>query len=246
MFPNEGGNGGTGQTNLSFYTMILPLVEQNNLYESITGGTGTTLNPGSAVGISTFLCPSRRTTIVGAKCDYAGIYDDSIQHLGSSGDGDLDYVLGAAGVANLKTILNNANVTLSIIDTGAGSSQTVMLCHKLVMPPNYDNTNGPNDFGWVYVSNAPPAGALGNFDHMAGPIPIQTVRHPSTTTATSSMGTCLLTIITPAARMGTGPVLWADGSVRMYPYYYATNGWTDDATWQAMWCWNRNFTMAPP
>src|SRR5262249_29381321 len=49
QFPNEGGNGGTGQLNVSFYTLILPNVEQDNLYRAITNGTAATVNPGAAV-----------------------------------------------------------------------------------------------------------------------------------------------------------------------------------------------------
>src|SRR5260370_24074248 len=68
MFPSEGGpiNGvtaATGNTKMSFYTQILPQVEQSNLFQAITQGTGTTVNPGAATRVSIFLCPSRRGPI---------------------------------------------------------------------------------------------------------------------------------------------------------------------------------------
>jgi hypothetical protein len=41
-----------------------------------------------------------------------------------------------------------------------------------------------------------------------------------------------------------GPVLWADGLVRNYPYY-STDGYSE-ATWQLFWCWNRTTLVTPP
>jgi prepilin-type processing-associated H-X9-DG protein len=43
---------------------------------------------------------------------------------------------------------------------------------------------------------------------------------------------------------GASPVLFADGSVRNYRYGYSNAGLNDDATWQAMWAYNRNFPVS--
>ena len=48
---------------------------------------------------------------------------------------------------------------------------------------------------------------------------------------------------------GSSPVLYADGSVRGYPYLYVSptpGNFTDDATWQGLWCYNRTFIVTPP
>jgi prepilin-type N-terminal cleavage/methylation domain-containing protein/prepilin-type processing-associated H-X9-DG protein len=230
QFPNEGGFGGTGQTAKSFYTLILPNIEQGNQ------------NLAAPTGIKIFLCPSRRGSNVGAKCDYAGIFDDSIQHKGPSGDGDLDFYLGAAGVANLQTIVNNAGIRVAMVTSGAGTAYTLLLGHKLMRPADYGNLNGPNDSGgWVNTS------FNHSYDHM---------RWADSNSAGGLTGSRLHGYIqdgdNPDVNHQGGPhpvgapVLWADGSVRIYPYYYAADGYTDDATWQLFWCWNRSTLITPP
>jgi prepilin-type N-terminal cleavage/methylation domain-containing protein/prepilin-type processing-associated H-X9-DG protein len=221
-FPNEGGDGGAGQTDSSFYTLILPYIEQGNQ------------NTAAPTAISLFLCPSRRSTLLGPKADYAGIFDDSIQHLGPSGNGDLDTILGAAAVVDLKTIANNSSVTFAIITSG--TSSTLLLGHKIMHPSDYANPNSGNDTGgWVSVSiNA-------SFDHM---------RWSDSNGATES-GYIHDNNSADLNHMGgphpTGsPVLWADGSVSMYTYLYMTDIFTDDATWQLFWCYNRVQAVQKP
>ena len=107
MFPNEGGDGGTGQTTVSFYTQILPYVELGSLVGV------------APAGVDLFLCPSRRNKSVGAKADYAGIFDNSVQHT-AGGDGDLDTILGQANVNDLKTIVNNLGVRLTDVTDQGG------------------------------------------------------------------------------------------------------------------------------
>jgi prepilin-type N-terminal cleavage/methylation domain-containing protein len=158
MFPNEGGEGGSGQTTTSFYVFILPYIEQANLYAAMVNGT--TVNAAAATQVSTFLCPARRSGGVGAKTDFAGVFDDSIQHLGPSGNGDLDTIMGAATAAAQKTILNNNGIRLIDVTNGAGTSNTLLLGHKIMDPTNYLNTNGPNDPGWALNS------ANNSYDHM--------------------------------------------------------------------------------
>ena len=41
-------------------------------------------------------------------------------------------------------------------------------------------------------------------------------------------------------------VVYADASVRQYPYLYSTGGFTDDATFQLLWCYNRVTVIDPP
>ncbi len=41
------------------------------------------------------------------------------------------------------------------------------------------------------------------------------------------------------------PVLYADGSVRMFTYSYTNGGLSNDATWQALWAYNRKIVVSP-
>jgi prepilin-type N-terminal cleavage/methylation domain-containing protein/prepilin-type processing-associated H-X9-DG protein len=236
QFPNEGGFGGNGQTSISLFTQILPNLEQDNLFRAITNGTNTNVNPGAAVAVKTYLCPSRRGTNIGAKTDYAGIVDNSIEHKGSSGDGDLDLALGAAAVAGLHTILNNGNVTMAVVTNGGGTSNTLLMGHKVMDPNHYADTNGPNDRGWVFTNVSAP------YDHIRWsdanePNHLHGYIQDKIGVDVNHMG---------GPHSGGAPVLYADGSVRMYTYLYAANGFTDDATWQALWCYNRSFIVTPP
>jgi prepilin-type N-terminal cleavage/methylation domain-containing protein/prepilin-type processing-associated H-X9-DG protein len=266
MFPNEGGpigggavgsGMGSGQTNVSFYVQILPHVEQDNIYRVLTGSTGTyvggiTAAQNAATPVDIFLCPSRRGTEVGPKCDYAGIYDDSIQHSGPSGDGDLDFYLSKGDCKALKTIVNNANVREAVVTSGAGSSNTLLLCHKLMQPKDYQNRSltASHDFGYVNLgstssantydhmrwSDANNGGAIGGGSHLHGYIP-------------DADGVDLNH--TGGPHPNGAPALYADGSVHVYPYFY-TNGTingaalTDDATFQALWAWNRSGIIVTP
>ena len=224
MFPNEGGFGGTGQTAVSMYTLILPYIEQGNQNLKAPGP------------ISIFLCPSRRGVAAGPKVDYCGIFDDSIQHKGPSGDGDLDFFLGAAGVANLRTIANNNHVRLTTVTAGAGSAYTLLLGHKIMRPRDYNNPNGPNDKGgWVSVS------ANSSYDHMRWSDSNNKSLHgyiqDNDTVDVNHMG---------GPHITGAPVVYADASVRQYPYLYSTGGFTDDATFQLLWCYNRVTVIDPP
>jgi len=226
-FANEGGEGGTGQTAVSFYTQILPYIEQGNQNLAAPGA------------IKIFLCPSRRSISVGAKVDYAGIFDDSIQHQGPSGQGDLDLPpptgLGPAAVVGLKTVLNNSRVTMTMITNGGGTSTTLLLGHKVMQPQNYSNVAGPNDPGWVYVS------ATNSYDHMRWSDSNNSTENgyilDNNNADNNHMG---------GPHPGGSPVLYGDGSVRMYTYLYATGGFSDDATFQLLWCYNRGTVVAVP
>jgi prepilin-type N-terminal cleavage/methylation domain-containing protein/prepilin-type processing-associated H-X9-DG protein len=232
FFPSEGPNPdpestascGTGQGQVSFYTLILPYVDQHD--ES--NGSVTPSNP---VFLPLFVCPSRRSSSsIGAKCDYAGVFDESILHL-AGGQGDLDnYITDTDELYGLRTIVNNSPVTAALVSNGVGTTNTIMLGHKL-MDPTYYNvaSGGPNDEGWAVVSTAG-----NNFDHMRWADSNGSTEsgyiHDAVGIDNNHMG---------GPHPSGAPVLWADGSVRVYPYKYANNGYTDDACWQWFWCYNR-------
>jgi type II secretory pathway pseudopilin PulG len=250
MFPNEGGEGGSGQTVTSFYVFLLPYIEQGNLYNAMvtTSNGAITVATGKATAVPTFLCPSRRNASVGAKVDYCGAFDDSIEHLGPSGNGDLDTIMGAGVAAAQHTILNNNGVTLTLVTNNSGTSNTLLLVHKVMDPANYLNTNGPNDPGWALNS------ANNSYDHM------RWTDANNGTPGQGEHGYIKDTTGVDNNHMGGphpsgAPVLYADASVRVYTYLYVAppvsyNGTTytlsDDATFQALWSYSRSFTVQPP
>jgi hypothetical protein len=137
--------------------------------------------------------------------------------------------MGAAAVLNLHSIVNNANVTLLNVTEGGGTSATLLLAHKIVLPANYNNPSGPNDtHGWSVCSNL-----NSNWDHMRcsdsdkGTLPGYT-QDSSSNADNNHMG---------GPHPDGSPVLYANGSVSVYQYTYANGGFTGDATWQLLWGW---------
>ncbi len=284
MFPNEGGptnpntstaKTGTGQINTSWCCLILPYVEQGLQVKGFNAATAVRyvnprppytfitipipipvlVNP-NGVAVDVFLCPSRRDKSVGPRCDYAGVYDNSIEHVGSSGNGDLDLILGRMpgytnyNAGNLHSIVNNAGVNLAEVTGGAGTANVLLLGHKLMDPKNYTNpipsSGSTNDLGFVdYAIKS------GHYDHMrwtdandggtiGGGSNLHGYIQDRTGIDQNHMG---------GAHPTGAPVVYADGSVRQYPYLYVSPnnpGFTDDATFQALWCYNRPFPVSPP
>ncbi len=243
MFPNEGLNGGSGQTDVSLFCLILPQIEQGMQITGLSpNGYPTVSNPQA---IDIFLCPSRRTTAVGPKVDYSGIYDDSIEHQGPSGNGDLD-LLYTGSVANLHSILNNTGIRMTDVSNGAGTGNTLLLAHKVIAPINYFVANGPNDTGW----NTTPGT---NYDHMRWSDGDENSTGASGFHGYIQDGTYQNTNGSDNNHQGgphpfNSPVLYADGSVHSYPYLWVTPSLvgtpstvqlTDIATWQTLWVYNR-------
>jgi prepilin-type N-terminal cleavage/methylation domain-containing protein/prepilin-type processing-associated H-X9-DG protein len=222
MFPDE-------KVGASYYTLLLPYIEQDNQYKVVIAG-------GAPQAIKIFLCPSRRSTSVGPKDDYAAATEDSLAKppLGNAG---LAYrsILGG----QLTGVANFSSPSLSVVTSGAGTSNTLLLAHKVMRPRDYTNPNGPDDSTWADTTTkfnphrdhfrATDSGGSGssanrgytqddnNVDthHFGGP-------HP-----------------------GASPVLWADGAVRSYSYGYTSQG-SDVLTWQLLWAYNRSENVSPP
>jgi prepilin-type N-terminal cleavage/methylation domain-containing protein/prepilin-type processing-associated H-X9-DG protein len=229
-FPFEFNKAGPGGSSVSFYILILPFIEQSNMYNSYVAGgyNGTTgLQP-----VKIYLCPSRRsTTSAPLKDDYCAARNPQL--------------VTAAGTTNLLSILGDGQqVTLSQITNLNGSSNTLLLAHKLMNPTQYlgytgwgdtnfaDNTGGQGDGGNSdhirYVDGGgggceaghgymQDSTCVGDQNHMGGP-------HP-----------------------GASPVLYADGSGRMYNYgYQDANNLGDWQTFSALWGWNNPGVVSAP
>ena len=228
-FPYDVQNGSvtpglTGTIMQNWAVVILPYIEQAPLYNIVTtSATPTTV----AQPIPGYLCPSRRTTTVGAKIDYAGAYNGGIA--------EADITASVPAATSNKSILNTPGVSMTTVTALAGTSNTLLLAHKVMTPANYAGNNTyPQDAGWI----------TSNSDHM---------RWADRYGGGASAGRGYMQDIAGVdenhfggPHTGGSPVLWADGSVSNYTYGYTSNGLTDDGTWQSFWAYNRGYLVAPP
>jgi prepilin-type N-terminal cleavage/methylation domain-containing protein/prepilin-type processing-associated H-X9-DG protein len=225
-------------------------------------------SPAAQAPIKTFICPSRRTSAAGPVDDYAGAYHGGLNE-GSVTAGTINGVASAPDGGNFASILdtfqyasaNPIGITLSVITNGAGTSNTLLMAHK-VMKPNHYVPGGQNkqDRGWVwtnYTSRMYNPNGLGgsSYDHM---------RWADWGGSNSSAGKGYTQDDNfvdenhlGGPHPGASPVLYADGSVRSYAYGYTDNsvianatypspGTPGNAVFQALWAYNRSEVVTPP
>jgi prepilin-type N-terminal cleavage/methylation domain-containing protein len=226
VFPYEG-NASGNNNNGNWVVEILPYVEQQNVYNNL--GVNTTFNatnPGGATGIKIFLCPARRSTTAGAKIDYAGAYNGGIE--------EADITNYYAEGSGYKSILNTLGTTMAAVTNGAGTSNTLLVGHKIMRPANYNGGSG-TDPGYAYTNT---------FDHMrwcdryaGGDNATRGLFRDTNNVDENHFG---------GPHPSGCPMLWADGTVRMYTFGYTANGLSDDATFQAAWAYNRSITLNVP
>src|SRR5262249_18486710 len=132
-FPTEGGN------NQSFYLTLAPYVEGQNAVNSSassgTSGTAGTATAGNVAPLSTFLCPSRRSTNVGAKRDYG--YASSNRP-------------GAQGPSILDS--DPIPASLDIIMSHDGAAKKALLTELWMAPSTY-LSGDPTDQGYATKNN---------------------------------------------------------------------------------------------
>jgi len=247
-FPFEDGPTGTPATcPPSIYVQVLPYVEQTALYQQMSAQAGGGLTNwvgnqtlANTTSIKTFLCPARRINGPG-KVDYAGTYNGGIREAAIT-----NYTGEAAGY---NSILNTQGTTLINVTNGAGTSNTLLLGHKILRPSNYGGIASTvaspcpagtscKDLGWAVTLKAQTG-----YDHM---------RWADTFAGGSNANAGLFKDDNNVDENHFGgphtagcPMLWADGSVRMYAYGLNVYG-NDDATLQAFFAWNRTIIMAAP
>lgn len=263
-FPVEGTTQG-----ISLFVWILPYVEQSGAYNQVWPLYQTALNydlanynGGYASGVQTtvvanyttaanlittqnmvvpiYLCPGRHDSSVGPTVDFCGAYHGGIT------EGYLNTFPYAGNVNGLQTILDtyvtgpkSSGVNLSMITNGAGTSNTLFLVHKIMDISNYLTNQG--SYGSVpFISGGNyNAGHMRWADNGAGGDNHGFGYFRDTNNVDQNhMG---------GPHTAGSPVVFADGSVHMYPYGYVdSSGMNDDAVFQALWAWNRTFIVAPP
>lgn len=205
---------------------ILPYAEQSALYTAIvTNGGGASV----AQPVKIFLCPSRRSTGVGPKIDYAAAFNAGID------ENALANYVGSATASSGRAILNTSRTTLTVVSGGSGTANTLLLAHKVMRPMNYNGGSG-NDPGYCSTGTADHmrwADAFGNGSSAGLGYTVD-----NNNVDENHFG---------GPHTGGSPVLFADGSVRQYQYGYVdSSGMNDDAVWQALWAFNRSYNVTPP
>jgi prepilin-type N-terminal cleavage/methylation domain-containing protein/prepilin-type processing-associated H-X9-DG protein len=259
---------------VSWYILILPYVEQGPLYNQVfplyqkvsttpglsiaaLGKAYAAVNQTITTPVPIFICPSRRQA-TGPYDDYCGCYTNQMNeaaltnyvNTGGTYQSILDpYVMQSARWSNAAFNFPAPGVALNQITNFAGSSNVLLLSHKLMSPGNYGN-GGSNvkDRGFAYTQFT--AGdATGDTQHA------QHMRYPDTYGGGSSANKGYMKDDNNVDENHMGgphpagsPVLFADGSVREFYYGYTDGslGGNEVAFWQAMWAWNRSIVMSPP
>jgi prepilin-type N-terminal cleavage/methylation domain-containing protein/prepilin-type processing-associated H-X9-DG protein len=204
--------------------------------------------------VSVFICPGRRGTEAGPVIDYCGAYHSGI-HTGALQGSILP---GGAKVnaTGYNAILDTyflgpraQGVTMTQITSGAGTSNTLLLSHKGLRPVNYGGraNNQDRGYAWSWLAISQGGGSGAPYDHN---------RWCDAGGSGSSGGRGY----TPDANdidenhmsgphANGSPVVYADGSVRMYAYGYvdSSSGLSSDcAVFQELWAYNRGENVTPP
>jgi prepilin-type N-terminal cleavage/methylation domain-containing protein/prepilin-type processing-associated H-X9-DG protein len=249
VFPFEDGPqaGGTGTwpnppVTTTWPVMILPYMEQQNLYSLLnvtaaqfqTAIPGVVNNPGAALPVSNYICQARRKGIPRAVIDYCGAYNGGIAEAAIT-----NYNTATFSNVN-RSILNTPLITLQVVTSLAGTSNTLLVGHKILQPNNYTGNVSGKDRGYT-----DPTKAQTGYDHMrwcdqfaGGSNAGKGVWKDDNGVDENHMG---------GPHTSGSPFLWADGRVSMYPYGYVdSTGYNDDAVLQALWSYNRNYLVSPP
>jgi prepilin-type N-terminal cleavage/methylation domain-containing protein len=241
QFPLEGNS--VNGVPATFYTQVLPYIEAKDAVL----GTDTSSVVATGTPIRIFLCPGRRTTAVGGKDDYA-----------FAGNAGLNWY-NTEWRSILARDFGGYATTLGQVTNAAGTSTTLLLSHKALATNNYGALSSTYDTFWADTTAPWP----GYNDHVRDP----TDKVPLTQDMTLDAGNIDGSGWDYQACFGSPhpnamPSLYADGSMRGYPYAFAdpdvgnlpvTNNypwssWGTANTWTftVLWAWNRDFSVALP
>jgi prepilin-type N-terminal cleavage/methylation domain-containing protein/prepilin-type processing-associated H-X9-DG protein len=269
-----------------------PSIAIRDLYETAVQ------QPACSTPVKTFICPTRRGPEAGGCSDYCGAY-----HGGLNGNnpnnisGSLAWAQDAAGnflcpearqrnpadgsMGVLASLMDTytfgpyaKGYTLSDVTGQAGTSNTLLMVHKLVDPQFYvPYQQSSNDMGWAYTwftsINNPITNSLageGWGDHMrwadpggAGPVRHHGYIHDISDPNNGGLGVDDNHMGGP--HPGGSPVLFCDGSVRIYNYGYTDssviaqaqyggdpngNSTSEDAVFQILFSFNHGEPVSVP
>jgi hypothetical protein len=219
----------------------MPYMEQSSAYNVIVAANANaSLNPPNygwyarpdawqlAPPVKPFLCPARRDTSVGGRIDYCGAYNGGIDEADIT-----NYVPAATGY---RTILNTRRTTMAAVTNMAGTSNTILVAHKILRPSNYQGGSA-KDFGYVNV-----VPGQSGYDHMrwcdtfaGGDNAHRGYFRDTDGVDENHMG---------GSHTSGSPLLMADGSVHMFQYGYTDgSGLSENAFFQAAWAYNRAISL---
>jgi prepilin-type N-terminal cleavage/methylation domain-containing protein/prepilin-type processing-associated H-X9-DG protein len=231
------------------YVSLLNYLEQGNQLNGAPGTSGEVMvktTPNGLVNpIKVLLCPSRRSTSVGPKDDYATAIQATLYiNMTPPNASNLppawqqcNSILGAPTTPGSPNIVPPyAGTTLGALSDG--SSNTILLAHKY-LKPNLWTTAAANqlDSSWADTSAI--------YDHNRSALlpPFQD---------------SLLAAPLPAANRGQEvygfgaphpnamPCAFADGSVRNVSYSFISPGWDSLRVWQFLWAFNDSQSIVAP
>ena len=211
-FPLDDDFGVVNGTRSTFYTKLLPYIEQQNN------------NPASPSTVPGFLCPSRRTSQVGPRDDYAGALHLEWWYIDNPAWKGQYCVLGGLYFMNdtyTAIVTNVGKATVNIARIVDGMSNTMLLSHKAMQPQFYAGgapdvcsiTGGTSDSDWAGTS------ATSGYEHKREPYKAfrQDANDPSN--GCNSVYQADFGSSHPAAM----PCLMCDGSVRSFNYANSFN-----------------------
>jgi prepilin-type N-terminal cleavage/methylation domain-containing protein len=246
--------------NMTWYSALLPFVDQQNQYPLVSTGVAptTTGDPNVNLGlvgpppniipvpiqpVKIYVCPSRRGIDLGLpKGDYG-----SARHFGyyfpqTDPHSRWRSILGGYQYAwTGSAVTLNAAFTISDISGGDGLSNTFLLTHKGMDPNSYSDPNGVNDQSWAAlgtgVQPAPPPGPpppalipAPGFEHKRHPFRFSRDFAPYYDPVDGQWDYPFVYIAGP--HPNAMPVLFADSSVRNISYGI------DPSLLPMLWTWN--------
>jgi prepilin-type N-terminal cleavage/methylation domain-containing protein/prepilin-type processing-associated H-X9-DG protein len=196
----------------TFYTALLPFVEQTNN------------SPTAAAPVKLYLCPSRRGTSVGPRDDYGAghhpdwWYESYPAYLGWYS------VLGGPYYSDHQggEVYQNTTITLGNLTNADGTSNTLLLAHKGLAPQFYLGGSPPANGDPTLTTDVSWFGGSG-WEHHRNPVLGFVQDANNVTNMQDYVG---------SPHPGAMPCLFVDGSVRNLSYS------VDPVTVTKLWAWN--------
>ena len=133
-YQSQWGPGGIPQGNRTFFVTVMPYLDNQNGYQYMQQNPAAT-----PPAINLYLCPSRRINVPGCT-DYAACSTESSLNNQSG----YNSILGAH-LYNTPPATSGLDVNPTMVTTGNGNSNTLMLAHKGMMANMYQSTKADGD-----------------------------------------------------------------------------------------------------